>query len=207
MINLSQKDKEYIDKTEGLFSSRGIRDTFNIFEKKVGAEGVEDIIEEMKNQGYDLDPVIKGEQKEIPVKFFVAFLVVAQKLFNLTDEEIKEMGREGGKLSFFLRFASKLLISVDILYKNADVGWKKYYKDGGGDLCAVELDKNNCKTVLELRNFVGHPAHCLYIEGYMEQLLLLVTGKKATCEEKECLFNDGRVHRFVITWECSKSNE
>ncbi len=201
MVNFTEKDEEYINNTKGVFSARGIKDTIDIFEKKVGKEGVDKIVEEMKNKGYDFELVLSGKMQTVPVKFFVAFLVIAQKLFNLTDNEMKELGTEGGKLSFLLRFASKLLISVDILYKNADVGWKKYYKDGGGDLCGVELDKENKRTVLELRDFVGHPAHCLYIEGYIEQLVFLVTGKKAKCKEDGCVFKGDNVHRFTVTWE------
>ncbi len=53
--------------------------------------------------------------------------------------------------------------------------------------------------MIELRDFVGHPVHRLYIEGYMEELIYLVTGKKTKCKEESCIFKGGDVHRFTIT--------
>ncbi len=201
MVNFSEKDQEYINSTKGVFAARGIKDTVKIFEPKIGKDGIEKIKIEMKNKGYDINPILDDKQQDVSVKYFIVFLLIAQKLFNLTDDEIKDRGREGGKLSFLIRFASKLLISLDILYKNANTGWRKYYKEGGGELCGVELDKENHKTVIELRDFVGHPVHCKYIEGYMEQLIFFVTGKTTRCEEVECIFKGGSVHRFKVNWD------
>jgi predicted hydrocarbon binding protein len=201
MVTFSEKDIEYINNTKGLFSLRGIKDTLKIFEEKFSRGDVEKIIVEMKEKGYDIEEILRDDKKDVSVNYFIVFLLVAQKVLNISDDGIKEMGREGGKLSFLLRFASMLLISVDVLYKNANVGWKKYYKNEAGELHGIELDKENKRTVLELRDFVGHPVHCKYIEGYMEQLIFFVTGKKTHCEETGCVFKGDNSHRFLVTWE------
>jgi hypothetical protein len=52
-----------------------------------------------------------------------------------------------------------------------------------------------------VRNFNGHSLHCRHIEGYFEQIIFFVTGKKIVCYEEECLFKGGDVHRYVMTWE------
>jgi hypothetical protein len=198
MINFSEEDKNYIENNEGTYSARGVSDVLLTLEKKFGKERKEEFKKEMKEAGYDI--FFEGkESKTIPVKIFIALIVGEKYFFGMDEAGVKEIGKESAKLSFLLKFASKLLISLDMLVKNANEGWHKYYNTG--DLFIVEFNKEEKKIVGEVRNFNGHPLHCRHIEGYFEQIIFFVTGKKVVCHEEECLFKGNGAHRYVMIWE------
>ncbi len=198
MINLTEKDKEFINSTEGFYSSRGVRDDLIVVQRKFGKEKVEALLKEVDSQGYNIFD--KDKKERVPSSTYMALLATTKEFLNLTDDDIREMGRETAKTSLLVRFVSNILISIDSLVKNANSGWKKYYT-GNGSLIVTEVDKENKRFVVELRDFTGHPAHCRHLEGFFGQMSTFVVGKSATCREEECILEGGSVHKFVVTWK------
>lgn len=196
MVNLTEQDKEYINSNKGSYTARGVIDLLVTVEKKLGIEKRSKIVEEMKMLGLDLSGI--KETSIIPLTTFITLLIVKKQVLNLSDEEIYDLGREAAKLSFVLKYASRLLLSLDVICKNANVGWHKYYKTG--ELTVTELNKEERRIKGEVRNFTGHPIHCRYIEGYFAQMIFFVTGRETKCYEEECIFNGGSVHRYVMTF-------
>ncbi len=203
MVTLTEKDKKYIENTEGTVLARAAIDHLTVLERKHGKKVKGDIKREMENVGYSLDTFKIKPAERIPTSHYMAFFVVEKQLFNLDDEGIREMGRETAKMSFLLRFASSLLISIETLCKNSNVAWNKYYRGGGGELYITELKKEEKILRGELRNFLGHPIHCRYMEGYFGQVVSLVAGGEAKCREEKCPFSEeeSNVHRFMATWK------
>ncbi len=197
MITFSEKEKELIENTKGTYSTRGAIDDLSALERKFGKEARERTEKEMEEMGYSMSKVKKTT---LPVAHFIVLLLVQQKVLNLSDEDMREVGKESARTSFILKFASKLLVSLETLCKNTNVAWRKYYSSG--ELKVIEINKEEKRIVAELVDFVGHPAHCFHLEGYFEQMLFFVVGKDVTCREEACpLKNEGDVHRFVLTWE------
>ncbi len=198
MINLTEQDKKYIDSNDGLYNThRGIVDFLSIIERRFGKEKKEIIIEEMKNLGFDISDLMTSTN--IPLRTFIAMFVVTKEVLNLKDEDMYEIGREGGKISFLFKFASRLLVSIEAVCENVNNAWHKYYRDG--DFRIVELDKEGKKIVAEIREFKGHPLHCKYLEGFFSQMFFFITSKKTKCYEEECIFKGGEAHRYVLEWE------
>ncbi len=197
MINLTEQDKGYINSNEGSYTARGITDVLATVEKFFGSDARKKITEEMMALGLDVSNV--KETSIIPLSTFITLLVVIQKILNLSEKEIKTIGEEAAKLSFLLKFASRLLLSLDVICKNSNIGWHKYYR--AGELVVTELDKKEGKIVGEVRNFTGHPVHCKFIEGYFSQMIFFVTGKKVNCYEEECLFKGGKLHRYIMIFD------
>jgi Holliday junction resolvase len=198
MINFNEEDKKYIDSNKGTYSARGVSDVLSTIEEKFGKEKKEEFKRAMQEAGYNV--FFEGkESKTIPLVTFIALIVGEKYFFEIEEEEVKEIGKESAKLSFLLKFASKLLASLDMLVKNANEGWRKYYNTG--ELFIVEYNKEEKKIIGEVRDFLGHPLHCKHIEGYFEQIIFFVTGKKITCHEEECVFRGGKVHRYIMRWE------
>ncbi len=198
MINFSEEDKNHIESNKGSYSARGVSDVLATLGKKFGEEKKEEFKKEMKESGYDI--FFEGkESKTIPVKTFIALIVGEKYFFGMNEAGVKEIGKESAKLSFLLKFASKLLVSLDMLVKNANEGWHKYYNTG--ELFIVEFNKEEKRIIGEVRDFIGHPLHCKHIEGYFEQIIFFVTGKKIICHEEECFFKESDTHRYIMTWE------
>ncbi len=200
IAEITEEDKKYIQSTNGIFSTRGIRDTLKVVEQEFGEDVVNEITEKMENLGFAINSSIRGEKEGVDASFFVMLVLVIKKHLNLNDEELQKIAINAAKLSFLLRFASKLMISVNVLFDNADMAWKKYYIKGG-QLFPLKLDQENNYMLLEVRDFIGHPTHCCYLEGYIQQIVHFVTRKDTTCKEEECIFKGGSVHRYRVSWE------
>lgn len=198
MINLTEQDKKYIDSNHSLCNtSRGTIDFLNIVERKFGEGKKEIIIKEMKELEFDISDL--KESTAIPLRNFIAMLVVTKEALNLKDEDMYEIGREGGKISFLFKFASRLLVSIEAICENVNNAWHKYYREG--DFQIIELDKERKRITAEIRDFKGHPLHCKYLEGFFSQMFFFITGKKTKCYEEECVFKGGNAHRYILEWE------
>ncbi len=197
MFQFTQEEKENIQKTEGTYSSRGIWDTLAGIETIFGKEKRKEVEEAMGEAGYNLSKMGKGAT--IPVNYFTALLIIQKKVLNLDDEGVRRVGKESAKLSFLLKFASRFLVSLEVLVDNANNAWRKYYNHG--ELEVVEFNKEQKRAIAEVKDFWGHPAHCRYLEGYFEKIVFFVLGRKVKCREVECPFEGGKVHKFLITWE------
>ncbi len=197
MINLSEKDKEYIAQSTGSYSRRGAVDILITIERKYGSDKRKQVEDEMLSLGINTNDFNKSTT--IPLEHFITLLVAKREVLGLSDEEVVLFGKEVAKLSFVLKFASRLLVSVEMICNNANAGWRKYYDTG--TLSVGELDKKEGRIVGEVSNFVGHPVHCRYMEGYFSQIMFFVVGKETTCKEVECVFEGGKSHRYIMEWD------
>ncbi len=199
MIELSKEDREYIKRNSGTTIARTIIDHISVLEKDYGHEIKKDIMKGMDEIGYNLDIFNIKPGDNIPVSHYMAFFVVKKELFSLDEEGVKDIGRKIARISFLLKFTSRLFVSLEMVAKNANSAWRKYYEKG--DIRITEADSEKRRLVIELDNFVGHPLHCKHLEGYLEQIVFFVVGKKVLCTEEECLFRDGSFHRYILTWD------
>ncbi len=199
MLSLTEKDKDSINKETGKYSVRGFFDDMEFIERKFGKEKLEELKKELGKSNINVFDYKKT--KEVPISSYLTFLVLSRKFFNLSDEEMREMGRDSAKASFIIKFASRFLISIKTICNNSQEAWERYHKNAGSFKVA-QVDEENKKIVTEIHNFKGHPDYCLHLEGFFEQLIFFVTGKKGRCREESCaLKDDSEVHRFVVTWE------
>ncbi len=196
MINLREEDKKYISQNKGNYSKRGAMDILLIIEKQYGLDKMKIVEEEMKNLGIDIKSFSKVSA--IPLQSFITLLVVKKKVLDLSDEEVVLFGEEVARLSFLLKFASRLLASPEIICKNANVGWKKYYD--AGKLIVKDFNKKEGKIIGEVDEFIGHPVHCRYMQGYFNKIMFFVVGRETSCREVECIFEGGDKHRYIMEW-------
>ncbi len=196
MIKLTEEDKKYISQSTGNYSRRGAVDILVTIEREYGADKRIRVEEEMMELGINTKDFNKTPT--IPLEHFITLLVVKKEVLGLSDEDVVIFGKEVARLSFVLKFASRLLVSVEMICNNADAGWKKYYDTGV--LTVGELNKKEGRIVGEVSNFIGHPVHCRYMEGYFSKIMFFVIGKETSCEEVECVFKGGKSHRYIMKW-------
>ncbi len=198
---INNEDKDHIKNNKGRVLGRAILDQLKVLTHRYGNEVTENMEMEMKNAGYEIDLKNLKPSDKVPISYYMAFFVIEKQMFKLDDEGMREMGREVAKLSFFVKFASKYLISLEILCNNAQVGWDKYYQKEGGILKITELNKDKKFFTGEIYDFWGHPAHSRYVEGYFEKIVSFVTGCKTICREEKSPFDKkGDPHFFVVRW-------
>ncbi len=196
MVIITKEDWDYINSNRGSYSARGMLDVLTTVENNFDSKAREKLIEEMSILGIDISNI--RETSIVPLTTFITLLVVIKQVLDLDEKEMLKLGGDAAKLSFVLKYASRLLLSLDIICKNANVGWYKYYKTG--ELIVTELNKEKGKVVGEVRNFTGHPLHCRFMEGHFSQMIFFITGKAVDSYEEECVFKGGKVHRYVMNF-------
>ncbi len=166
---------------------------------KEGEEGLKRLKERMKELGADISfEEIKASSWEKEWKNSL-MMVVAKEVFNWTEEDVFEMGRYSPRASFFIKMMMQYVVSLDILFNNAGVYWKK--QQDFGEVESTELNKEERYAVVRIKNFHTHPLMCIYHAGYFKGALEFVTKSKGvTVEETECTHRGGRYHEYLIKW-------
>jgi hypothetical protein len=200
MALLSKEEIEEIEKIEGKIIGNASKNKFNFVLEKVGKEGIRKIEEEMRKIGH---PIKYEEMKNFnwyPAKEDLYLTVIIKRLFNFSDDEIREMGRFNARISLIAKTMMRYFISIEKVAKEVGNYWRKYRTIG--KLEAEKIDIENKEIVLVLKDFTGHPIFCRFLEGYFWQISSYVISEKENLkvEEIECVFKGGKVHRFKITW-------
>jgi predicted hydrocarbon binding protein len=166
---------------------------------KEGEKGLERLMEKMKELGAEIFfEKIKPSSWEREWKNSL-MTIVAKEVFNWTEDDIFEMGRYSPRASFFIKMMMQYVVSLDILFNNADKYWKK--QEDFGEIEPVELNKEEKYAVVRIKNFHTHPLLCIYHAGYFKGAIEFVTkSKEVTVEETECTHKGGRYHEFLIKW-------
>lgn len=197
---ISEKEKEEIEKMKGEVIGNASKNKLNFVLEKMGKEGLKKIEEEMAKIGY---PLKYDELKNFswyPAKEDVYLTVLIQRLFQFSDEIIRELGRFNARVSLIAKTMMRYFVSIERVAKEVGNYWRKYRTVG--NLEAEKIDVKGKEIVLVLKDFTGHPTYCRFLEGYFFQIASYVVPKEGNLEVKEieCIFGGGREHKFKITW-------
>lgn len=166
--------------------------------KEKGEEGLVKLEKRMTELGHPIKYKEMNSTDFFPLGLRGIELVVIKELFNFTKEDFARMGTFQTKISLILKLFMKFFVSLDILSKKAPEMWRKYYTTG--DLVVTELNKEEKKGILVVKNFALHPFHCQLLEGYFGNVIKMVVGTPVVCEEKRCTFRGDEFHEFFAKW-------
>ena len=192
---ISKQFLEEIRKMEGEIIGSSLKTDRDFIIEKEGIKGLRKLEAEMKKAGYPLRQAEIDKYKWYPVQQDFLSLLLAQKIFNWSDETIREWGRWGAKTNFIIKLMARL-VSKETISKLASKYWRKYYTKG-----EIEYkldDKKRTGTVI-IRDFIIYPVHLHYLEGYFYQIMcLMVPSENLKVKGSETREFD--VHQFKITW-------
>jgi len=135
-----------------------------------------------------------------PLSWRVISLLVIKGTFGWGEKEIFEMGYAAPKYSFVVRALLRYFVSLDKTFNESAKYWKEHYSVG--QLEAPEVNVEEKRLVLQLKDFRVHPILCQYFRGYFKSVALLtVKTDKMTIKETKCVFRGDPYHEFVIEWE------
>lgn len=195
---LKEKISEMM-KIEGKQRANDIKYSVKYTKKKEGENGFNDLIKELKKNGFEIPNVDKLSSTEwIPRSIPGGFLLGAIIFFEWTEKEVFEMGKRATTsfrtIKLFLKWFPAVKNTLSIAIKN----WNKYFTEGEAHL--VEFDKKNKQCVLEIRDFDIDPMVIVYYEGVFTKIIEIATGsKQAKVEEIESK-NNHRHHKFKANW-------
>ena len=95
----------------------------------------------------------------------------------------------------------KFFYSLDKVVEIAPKMWREYWTEG--DFEVVDYDEQKKNSHVTIKNFNLHPIYCVAMEGFLGNMIRLVTGgEKVTCRETTCPFKDSneKNHNYLIEW-------
>ena len=167
--------------------------------EKKGDGAVKLLEKEMKDLGCPLEFANVKNLDWYPVGSRVVAFVVAKKVFNWGDEDIKDLGRAAVKFSFMVKLIMNYFISPRAVFFLAPKHWRKHYNIG--TIETADWRKKEKIGILHMKDFEVHPTFCTFLCGYFEGMGRLSGATNATCEETKCIHKSDSYHEFIIRWE------
>ena len=165
--------------------------------REKGKEGLERIEQELKRIGHPIDYDKVETMGFYPLGLRILSLLVIQKVFEFSKEDIKRMGAQAPKRSLITKLFMKYFLSLERTAKESSRMWKEHYTVGQIDVTPNEKER---WCTVRLKNFALHPVLCLYYEGYFSTVMRMIVGVPVTSEEKECPFRGDKRHEYYFTW-------
>jgi len=192
---ISKQFLEEIKKMEGEIIGSSLKTDRDFIIDKKGVKGLKKLEAEMEKSGYPLKQAEIDKYKWYPVQQDFLSLLLAQKIFNWSDETIREWGRWGAKTNFIIKLMARM-VSKETISNLASKYWRKYYTKGEIE---YKLDNKNKTGTVIIRDFIIYPVHLHYLEGYFYQIMcLMVPSEDLRVEGRKT--GELNVHQFKITW-------
>lgn len=192
---ISKQFLEEIKKMEGEIIGSSLKTDRDFIIEKEGLEGLKKVEKEMERAGYPLEYKEIDKYKWYPIQQDFLSLILTQKIFNWSDETIREWGRWGAKTNFIIKLMARL-VSKETISNLASKYWRRYYTRGEIE---YKLDYKKRIGIVTIRDFTIYPVHLHFLEGYFYQIMCLMVSSenlKVEGSETEKL----NVHQFKITW-------
>jgi hypothetical protein len=148
----------------------------------------------MVDLGYSLKYEEIEKYQWYPVQMDALFLILSKEIFNWGEKEMWEWGRWAAKTHFLTKMMIKYFVSKELLAKNANKSWRKYYTRG--ELIFTFKEKEG---KVELKDFVIHPDHLSYLTGYLYQIASLVMPPE-NLKLEPIKTSDLDHHFFQLSW-------
>lgn len=195
MSIISEEDLEKAKKMEGEIIGSSLKTDREFIIEKKGREGLRKVEKEMEKLGYTLKYEEIDKYKWYPVQQDFLSLLLAQKIFDWSDEVMREWGRWGAKTNFIIKLMARL-ISKETIARFASNSWRKYYTRGTME---YKIDDKKRIGIAIIKDFTIYPVHIHYLEGYFYQIMSLVE-LSPNLKVREVESKDSNVHRFEVTW-------
>ncbi len=166
---------------------------------KEGEEGFKKVKEKMIELGVDID-FDKLQHRDWEENWkYVLFVVVVKEVLSWTDDDVFQMGIYCPRVSFMLKTLFQYFVSVDIVFANANVYWKKHYSFG--EVEPIEINKEERYLIIRNKGFYAHPVMCIFHAGYVVGLAEFVLGRdNVKIEETSCMHRGDHYHEYRLTW-------
>jgi len=166
--------------------------------EKGGEKSLRKLEERVKKLGYPIDYRKAKVIDWYPIGLRIISLILIKDTFGWPDSEIRAMGKTAPKFSFIVKFIFKLFAPLKKLVKEIPRDWKEHYTIG--EMEVARFDEENKKLIIHLKDFKIHPIFCIYLEGYIERVILFVE-QGATTKETKCIFRGDPYHEYTSKWQ------
>jgi hypothetical protein len=175
-------------------------DTQYLLEQK-GEEGLRAVEEELARLGYPFKYKEIKTMNFYPVGMRAISVLAIKKVFNLNDQQLREMGFLAAKKSFFIRILTKYFVSLKkIVFEYGPRIWRKQFTVG--ELTPVEVNEEMKYAIVRIKGLDLHPDYCTYLAGYIAGVAnLSVKTSEMDTQETKCPFKGDEYHEYLVKWK------
>ncbi len=169
------------------------------FKHKEGEEGLRKIESKMEELGVPIkfEEISSFEWVHEGISPLAG--IVAKETFGWTNEDISQWGEFAFKNSFYLKSFIRYFISLEKACKEAPKHWSRQFTFGS--LEVVEVNKEEKRVVIRIKDYKRHPITCFFMAGYMKGISkILVRTNEAFIEETKCMHKGDPYHEYKLTW-------
>jgi len=163
-----------------------------------GEAGLEKVNQILAGWGHPIDYKAMKSMQWYPTGLRILSLMALKEAFNLTLDQIKQVGMEASPHSFVVRLLINLFISIEMMLKACAVFYSRSSSKGKFEVVSIDSEKKISITALKGNDI--DPLACKFYEGYIMGLGTII-GKKIVCTETKCTFRGDPYHEFTITWD------
>lgn len=195
---ISKEELAEIMKIKGEFLGLTLRNTADFIVHEKGEEGLKKLEETMAVLGHPIKYKRIGTMDSFPINLYALTLVLAQKLFDWSDDKFRELGVFQFKAPLTVRLFIRFFMPIKNLSKLAKEGWSKYYMVG--DMKVMELNLEKKYIIARLYDFYSHPLHCQTFLGIIPTMIQMMLKQDVSCKETKCVHRGDEYHEFVLKW-------
>ena len=156
--------------------------------------------ETFRRLGYPIEYQRIRDMGWYPLCLRILSLRVIQDVFDLKEDDIREMGDIAPKFSFIVKVFMKFTGKPESALTRVPEYWRMYYSIG--DIKVEEVNEKAGFLIVQLENFKIHTILCRYLEGYFRRLLQFsFVTHEVRSKETKCVFNGSPYHEYQIAWK------
>lgn len=199
MTNL-KKEAEKLMKIKG--EARGVhfKNDAEYVLLKEGKQGLDKVEKELEGAGFPIDYKKIKNTEFYPVGLRGISLLAIKQALGWGDKEIKDLCGFSVVVSLIARIYMKFFYSIPKMIKVAPKIWEEYFTVGSFKV--TDYNEKEKSVVLRVKDFDLHPTYCCCIEGFLKNIIKMITGaKEVSCRETKCSFKGGKYHEFLAQWK------
>jgi len=193
-----EKADEYM-KHDGQIRGVGLKNYADFVVEESGKEALEKVEAITEKMGYSIHYEALDSMQFYPRGYQAITIAAIKEALGYSQEQFYRLGNFEPKISLIMKLFMKFFVSVRRVAKEAPNMWRKYYTVG--DIEPAEIDEEEKRLVLRLKNFPCHPIQCSQtLRGYFAGVVQMVVGKPVTCKETKCLYRGDEYHEYLLEW-------
>ncbi|MFA6169765.1 MAG: hypothetical protein WCW67_03640 [Candidatus Margulisiibacteriota bacterium] len=165
--------------------------------KKWGEEGLLRVGRRLSELGYPVEYDKIKPLVWLPLGLRILSLLVIDENFNMTKEELQEMGYTAPKFSFLMKWLVKFFSSAKTMIESAPAIWKKHYTVGELETAYHGEEKF---ALVKVKGLVLPKSGIEYIQGYFRRVLEFSVGSAVHCELIKSPDNGADYYEFKAWW-------
>lgn len=196
---MEQEKIDYLKNVEGFCRGVSLQTPLAYVENNFGKEKLLLVEEELVKIGIPTKKEVLVMQR-YPLGYMTLLHLTIKETLNWTDEDIKEMGYNLPKISFFVKMLTKHFISTRKTFEAITSFWSNHFTVGR--IIPYKIDEEEKYLIIRIEDYKTDPIDCKLFEGYFSIMAMLATkAKEVKIEETKCIYRGDEFHEYVIKWE------